>query len=228
MYLYETHCHTKTSSACSRLSAEDIVRLYTENGYTGVFITDHFLTGNTAVDRSLPFAAQIHEFCRGYREVKQCAAGKLQVFFGLEYSFCGTDVLVYGWDEEALAAHEEFLHLPFAAFGEYCKNAGLLAVHAHPFREADYIDCVRLSSKIEGVETFNSARSELCNKLGAFYAETYDKPAVGGSDLHSTGQKLLSGMAFEQKLHSEQDFILRIRRREGKIFCRENRLAGSK
>ena len=226
MYLYETHCHTKRVSACSRLSAEDIVELYAANGYAGVFITDHFLNGNTTVDRTRPYREQIREFCRGFREVKACAAGRLQVFFGLEFSFDGTDVLVYGWDEAQLSLHEEFLHVPFGKFGEYCAQNGLLAVHAHPFREADYIDHVRLSSAIEAIETFNAARTEQCNRLGAFYAEVYGKAAIGGSDLHARGQALLSGMGFAEKLVSEQDFIGRIRRREGSILKVPNVFGG--
>ncbi len=225
MYLYETHCHTAAASACSRLCADDIVELYTANGYSGVFITDHFLNGNTAVDRSLPYPAQIRDFCRGFREVKERAKGRLQVFFGFECSFCGTDVLVYGWDEVQLLAHADLLDVPFEKFGSYCAENGLLAVHAHPFRGAEETDHVRLSPQIEAVETYNAARSDLCNKLGAQYAEAHKKVGIGGSDLHARGQKMLSGLAFDEKLTSEQDFIERVRRREGTIVKIANKLA---
>lgn len=36
------------------MSAGDIVELYLANGYDGVVITDHFLNGNTTVNRELP------------------------------------------------------------------------------------------------------------------------------------------------------------------------------
>mgnify|MGYP000842334657 CR=1 FL=1 len=54
MYKYELHCHTAKVSACSRMGAEELVELYLENGYDGIFVTDHFLNGNTTVDRRLP------------------------------------------------------------------------------------------------------------------------------------------------------------------------------
>ena len=55
MYRYELHCHTAKVSACSRLSAREMVDLYLANGYDGIFVTDHFLNGNTTVDKSLPY-----------------------------------------------------------------------------------------------------------------------------------------------------------------------------
>ena len=66
MYLLETHCHTKYTSACSRLDAETLVSLYLQNGYSGVVVTDHFLNGNTTVDRALPWERQIDDFFIGY------------------------------------------------------------------------------------------------------------------------------------------------------------------
>ena len=54
MYKYELHCHTAKVSACSRMGAEELVELYLENGYDGIFVTDHFLNVNTTVDRRLP------------------------------------------------------------------------------------------------------------------------------------------------------------------------------
>ena len=93
MYKYELHCHTAKVSACSRMGAEELVELYLENGYDGIFVTDHFLNGNTTVDRRLPYEEEIEAFCRGYEEVKAAAGERLRVFFGFEYSYLGTDVL---------------------------------------------------------------------------------------------------------------------------------------
>lgn len=58
-YKYETHMHTSEGSACGRSSAEEMVRSYKEQGYTGVFVTDHFFNGNCSVDRSLPWAEKV-------------------------------------------------------------------------------------------------------------------------------------------------------------------------
>ena len=67
-YKYELHCHTARTSACGSMSAGDIVELYLANGYDGVVITDHFLNGNTTVNRELPsgyYEEKIEMFCRG-------------------------------------------------------------------------------------------------------------------------------------------------------------------
>lgn len=225
MYKYETHCHTARVSACSRMSAEELVELYVANGYAGIFVTDHFLNGNTSVNTRLPYAEAIEEFCKGYEEVKAAAKGRLQVFFGFEYSYLGTDVLCYGWDKETLLSYPEIMQMSMREFCAFCPGHGALAVQAHPFREAAYIDHIRLYPDAEGVETFNACRTELCNKLGKFYAESYGKIKLGGSDLHSPDQKILSGMEFEERLFSERDFIRRLRAGEGKILGKENKYA---
>ena len=225
MYLYETHLHTKLVSKCSSLTPEKIVEMYTKNGYAGVFITDHFLNGNTTVEERFPkatFQEKISAFCESYKEVKRVAGTSLQVFFGFEYSYRGTDVLVYGWNEERLKTLENIMSMTMKQFCIFCRENGALVVQAHPFREASYIDHIRLFPETEGVETFNSCRNELCNKLGAFYADAYGKISIGGSDCHHANQPILSGMAFDEKLQSEEDFIEKLRQGKGQIFKKEN------
>ena len=225
MYMYETHCHTKESSACASLTPEQIVELYLANGYSGVFITDHFLNGNTTVNKKLnnaTFQEKISVFCDGYRNVKKAANNQLQVFFGFEYSYLGTDVLVYGWDEQQLKNLECIMDMSMRDFCSFCQKNNALAVQAHPFREDFYIDHIRLFPNAEGVESFNSSRGELCNALSEFYANAYKKISIGGSDCHHISQKILSGMAFDKKLTSEQDFINQLRNGHGKIIKKEN------
>ena len=225
MYLYETHCHTKKTSKCASSSAEDIVNLYLANGYDGVFITDHFLNGNTTVHRDFPDASyqeKITAFCEGYKEVKRVAGTRLQVFFGLEFSYYGSDLLIYGWDEEQLKSFENILTMRTSQIPDFCRETGALCVQAHPFREAHYIDHTRLYPTTEGVEIFNASQNELCNTLGEFYAKAYGKIAIGGSDCHHVTQKLLSGVAFEERIHSVQEFITALRQGKGTIIKKEN------
>ena len=53
-YRYETHLHTRQGSACGTSSGAEHARHYLDAGYQGIFVTDHFFRGNTAIDRSLP------------------------------------------------------------------------------------------------------------------------------------------------------------------------------
>ena len=225
MYLYETHCHTRKISRCASSSAEDIVNLYLANGYDGIFITDHFLNGNTTVHRDFPDASReekIAAFCEGYKEVKKVAGTRLQVFFGLEFSYYGSDLLIYGWDEEQLLAFKDILDMPMSAIPDFCRETSALCAQAHPFREAGYIDHTRLYPTTEGVEIFNASQNELCNTLGEFYAKAYGKIAIGGSDCHHVTQKILSGVAFEERIHSAQEFIEALRQGKGQVIKQEN------
>ena len=225
MFLYETHCHTKKVSACSSNTPEDIVELYLANGYDGVFITDHFLNGNTTVNREFPTASyqeKISAFCEGFKEVKRAAPDRLQIFFGLEFSYFGTDILVYGWQEDQLKGFKNLLSISMRDLPDFCRQTGAIAIQAHPFREAYYIDHIRLYPTAEGVEIFNATNGDLCNNLGEFYAKAYGKIAIGGSDCHNVNQKILSGVAFEKKIRSEQEFIATLRQGKGKVIKKEN------
>lgn len=225
MYKYETHCHTSTSSLCSRLTPDDVVSLYLKNGYTGVFVTDHFLNGNTTVRDFDSYARAVERFCEGYKQVKAAAAGRLDVFFGFEFSYRGSDILCYGIDCDALAALTDVHKLDLRAFCDLCRQRGALAVQAHPFREAHYIDHIRLYTNAEGVEVTNTARTDECNSLGLFYAQTLKKLQTCGSDVHVLDQPVLGGMSFESKLQSEADFVQRVRRGQGTLFTQPNAYA---
>lgn len=225
-FLYETHCHTQITSACARATAEEIVQGYLKNGYTGVFITDHFVNGNARVKYEKPdssYEEKITEFVKGYQAVKQAAKGTgLDVFFGLEYSYKGTDVLAYGFEESDLYELPEEERTNMRKFIEYANGKGWMTAQAHPFREASYIDHIRLFPGSECVESFNANREELCNKLGDFYADAYGKRKIGGSDLHAITQKLLSGVALEKRVKNVQEFMEEIRLGRYEIVKKEN------
>ncbi len=224
MFRYETHCHTKYTSACSVLDAETLVRLYKENGYDGIVVTDHFLNGNTTVDRTRPWEEQIDEFFRGWeRAEKEGKKQGLKVFFGLEYSYLGTDFLTYGLSREWLKAHPRLLELSVRDYLSLVRESGALAVQAHPYREADYIDHIRLyPSDVDGIETVNAGRTQRCNRLGEILAQEYGLLKTGGSDLHSPRQPLLSGVETEEEVHDLNGLIARIRAGKAVPFLKEN------
>ncbi len=224
MFRYETHCHTRYSSACSQLDAETLVSLYLKNGYAGVIVTDHFLNGNTAVDRSLPWERQIDGFSVGYEKV--LAEGEkrgLQVFFGFEYSYLGTDFLVYGMGRKFLKEYPEIMRADVRAFLALARERGALCIQAHPYREAAYIDHIRLyPSDVDGMETVNAARDARCNRLAEFLADEYGLLKTGGSDLHAAGQSLLSGVETQEPLADVFGFIAAVREGRAKPFLKHN------
>lgn len=107
-FRYETHLHTCEGSACASASGAEMARAYKELGYTGIFVTDHFFNGNTAVPLCLPWRERIERFCLGYEHARE--EGEkigLDVFFGFEYGVRGADFLVYNLDREWLIRHKD-------------------------------------------------------------------------------------------------------------------------
>lgn len=223
-YLYETHLHTSEGSACGRSTAAQMAVACKEAGYTGIIVTDHFFGGNTAADRKLPWKEWVESFCKGYENAKKTGDEiGLQVFFGWEQSFCGTDFLIYGLDKEWLLHHPEIKDATVEEQYQLVHANGGMVIHAHPYREAFYIPETRLYPEyVDGVEGVNAThvqwnrgeRKNSYDEKAQEYACTYNLPQTAGSDVHSVDLPG-GGMAFARKLMSIQDYIEAVRNQEG-------------
>lgn len=227
-YIYETHTHTKEASACAVCSAIESVHAHKEYGYTGMILTNHFFYGNTSVDRKLPWSEWVRLFCKPYYIAK--AEGEkigLQVFFGWEAGYHGTEFLIYGLDENWLLCHPQ---IKDAAISEQYKMVhadGGLVIHPHPFREEDYIPEVRLFPEyVDGVEAYNAThvseksmahRNPLFDERAREYAEKYHFPMTAGSDTHRTAL-LGGGMVFHREISDIHDFCKAVVNRECVAF----------
>lgn len=215
-YLYETHLHTSESSACARSTGAEMARACKEYGYTGIFVTDHNWGGNTAVDVTLPWDAWVDQFCQGYEHAK--AEGDkigLDVFFGYEAGYDGTEFLLYGIDEAWMKMHPELRYVTVEEQYELVHGAGGLVMHAHPYREEAYIPEVRLFPDcVDGVEGINAAHhwysgprdKAVFDKRAVTYAGEHGFPVSAGSDIHSTAL-FGGGMAFHRRLRSGADYV---------------------
>ncbi len=224
-YLYETHMHTSEGSACGCSTGAEMAGAYAEHGYTGIIVTDHFFYGNTSLDRRLPWSEWVNAFCRGYEHAK--AAGEkrgLQVFFGWESCYDGTEFLIYGLDKAWLLAYPEIRDATVAEQFRLVHEGGGIVCHAHPYREASYISEIRLYPEyIDAVEGMNAANfvkgmnaRPPCleyDNMAVAYAEKYHFPMTAGSDQHST-EMLFGGMVFDRKLKDIRDFINAVMSRE--------------
>ena len=73
MYRYELHMHTCMGSACARNTIEEMITAYKKAGYAGMAVTEHFIRGNTAVDRSLPWDELVTAYAAAYLKGREYA-----------------------------------------------------------------------------------------------------------------------------------------------------------
>lgn len=213
MYRYETHLHTAPVSRCARQTPRQALEFFRGLGYDGVFVTNHFIDGNCAADRSWPWEKQMDFYFGDYEEAFRLAPEiGIRVFCGVELSYGGTDFLIYGLDKAWYKDHPEIMAMNRRDELTFMMENGALAVQAHPYREASYIDHIRLFPRsVQGVETLNANRTDLENRMADIYAESYGLAKTAGSDIHSCAvQRHLAGMEAETPLRDEQDFIRRV------------------
>lgn len=221
MYRYETHLHTFPVSKCAVASVEDSLKFYKEMGYDGVFITNHFLDGNINISNSMSYEEKINFYFSDYEQGVEI--GKkidIKVFCGVELSYLGTDFLIYGLNKEWFLAHPEIMNMKKTDELLFMIKSGALVIQAHPYREADYIDHIRLYPRcVHGVEVINACRTESENKMARIYAENYHLIEFAGSDNHrANGQEKLAGMSSDKPILNEQDFVQRVKNHQMKIF----------
>ncbi|WWR16747.1 PHP domain-containing protein [Lachnospiraceae bacterium JLR.KK008] len=223
-YLYETHLHTREASACAKAGGADMVKACKAAGYTGIFITDHNWGGNTAVSRRLPWEDFIGQFVKGYEAARRMGEQiGLDVFFGWEAGYRGTEFLIYGLSPEWMLAHPQLWTASVEEQYALVHEGGGLVIHAHPFRKEYYIPQVRLFPEaVDGVEGLNATHSNsrslehndrTFDEEAIVYAREHDLPMTAGSDIHRTAL-LGGGMAFRRKLKDAQDFVQAVKNRE--------------
>ena len=149
-------------------------------------------------------------YCKGYENAK--AEGDrigLKVFFGIEYTYQGADILVYGLDKRWLLAHPDCDR----DFYQFCYDAraeGALLIHAHPFREADYLREIKLLPKwVDGVEVYNSGNGkEVFNERAEWYAKQYGFRMTAGTDNHHLDKpsERLAGIISEVRFECAEDY----------------------
>jgi len=215
-YFYETHLHTSDSSKCGMSTPEEMAVACKEYGYTGIIVTDHNWGGNTCIDGELPWEQFVSEYCKSYERAKKKGDEiGLDVFFGYEAGYNGTEFLIYGIDKEFLIAHEELRDATIEEQFDIVHGGGGIVVHAHPFREEYYIPEVRLFPEyIDAVEGVNATHTSKTSKhpytpefdeRAREYAKKLNLPMTAGSDVHSTTM-IGGGIRTKRRITSINDF----------------------
>lgn len=223
LYLYETHLHTYPVSKCANATVRESIEFYRDQQYAGVFITNHFIDGNINIDPSLPYEERIRFYFSDYEEgVRIGMELGFSVFCGIEMSYGGTDFLVYGLNMDWFLAHPEIESMKRSQLLALMAEYGALIIQAHPFREASYIDHIRLFPRhVHGVEIYNATNTETENHMAEWYAQSYDLIPFAGSDNHKADrQTQFGGMQSHSPIADEADFVARVKNRQMTPFQR--------
>lgn len=209
MYKYETHLHTAEGSSCSASPAADQARAHKKAGYNGIFITDHWFNSSTTVPKDLPWEERVELYCKGYENAFKVGQEiGLAVFQGIEYTVNGADFLLYGIDKQWMIENEFYLtdadeRDTFKKVREY----GGFVVHAHPFREADYIPHISLYPyDVDAVEIFNMRNIPEWDERAGLYAKSYGLRITSGSDTHNTSEIRGGGIETPEPINSPDDY----------------------
>lgn len=225
MYKYETHLHTFPVSGCAIASPEESVKYYKELGYDGIFITNHFPDVENEITNGKTYEEKINYYFSDYEKALEVSETVgIKVFGGVETTYGGTDFLVYGLDKEWFLAHPEIMSMRQSDKLKLMKESGALIIQAHPFREAWYIDHIRLFPRqVDGVEIINVNRPEEENNLAKIYCEHYGLIKFAGSDNHSAAkQNKLAGVCFDEPICSVDDFIEKVKNGKAEVFTLKN------
>lgn len=187
-FKYELHCHSSNCSACARTDSRDMVHKYKEAGYAGFVLTDHFIFGNSAVDKTLPWEERMQCYYDAYLAAKE-EGDKIDfdVIFGIEHAYGhGKEFLCYGIDLDFLLNNPDIPNITVDEFVSRVHNYGGLIIQAHPYRERGYIDSSVLprTDLIDGIEVYNAGNKPHENVAALQLLNDIGSIAVSGSDFH--------------------------------------------
>lgn len=219
MYKIETHLHVSEVSPCAKLTAEEMMRLYSEAGYNTVFISDHYKKVYFDKLGELPWEEKTKLFLSGYTKAKEVGEKYgVTVLPAAELAFVGTPnhYLVYGITKEFLDNYPNLSEKSVEEFYEIAKENKLLVIQAHPYREPNNFPTL---DYVDGVEIYNSnpRHEDHCDK-----AETLCKGknlyVTAGSDAHRVEDVGKAGMLSETPINTVEEFISLIKSGTAQIF----------
>lgn len=211
-YKYELHCHTKYGSRqCGRVEPKEIVKLYKEQGYSGIVITDHYSPLTFDLFHGYFYPKKfIDHYINPYYDMKQYEDNDFSVMFGMELRHYGTanDYLIYGVDENWLKEQGNLLALGEKQMYKMMHNQGYLVYQAHPFRPG-IIRCN--PAYIDGVEVYNGKTDRASNLKAYEWAKESGKLMVSGSDFHTTKNLAKGGIITDHKINNNSDLLETLR-----------------
>jgi hypothetical protein len=194
-----------------------------EGGYSGCILTNHFIGGNTGIDRALSWA----DFVKAYEDdylacKKEAEKYDLDIIFGVEdHVYGGLEILCYGITPEFLYAHPELREHKIEDWHRALSDFGALCIQAHPFRERAYITMVGMLplEYIDGFEVYNAANPPEQNTKARLFADSHpDLILISGADSHHAHTACRAGIEFSQRIKDEKELVTALRSGQYKLL----------
>ncbi len=206
-YKYEIHAHTKNTSLCGQLDAEELIKKYKEAGYSGIVITDHYSPMTFHISEFFNKEKAVNHFLQGYKKAKEFETEDFTILLGVELRFYATvnDYLVYGVTEEMLYELPFLLPLYIKKASKLFRERGCLFLQAHPFRQF-----IRRANPqyLDGVEVFNGKADKEANDKSLKWAEEIKaKIQTSGSDCHRETGVALGGIITKEPIKTNEDLL---------------------
>lgn len=219
-FKYDLHVHTKEISPCARLSVEEIIDKYIEEGYSGLVLTDHFRKGYFRKCEREEWKEKTKEYFYSYdRAIEYCKDKDFYIGLGMEISFNNdtNDFLVFGFEKEDFMENEWMIEMGLKDFYNKFKDKAVI-IQAHPHRQKG--STLEDINYLHGLEINNqNPRHNNNNDLTrAIYEENPWLIGTGGSDVHQQEDLCTTGIYTNEKITSDKDLVKILRNKEFKII----------
>lgn len=219
-FKYDLHVHTKEISPCARLSIEEIIDKYIEEGYSGLVLTDHFRKGYFRKCKREEWKEKTKEFFYSYdRGIEYCKDKDFYIGLGMEISFDHekNDYLVFGFEKEDYLKNEWMTEMELKDFYNKFKDKAII-IQAHPHRnkhsklaDINYLHGVEINNQ-------NPRHNNNNNLTKAVYEENPRLIATGGSDVHEEEDLCRTGICTNKKITCDEELLRILRNKEFEII----------
>ena len=227
MYRYELHMHSREASACAGSDIHEMIRHYAKLGFAGAVVTNHFVGGNTSVNRKQPWEDIVRDYSRAYYEGLETArALDFDLLFGVEEGYSkGKEFLVYGIDPEFLLERPFLRKAPVETWYRETRQVGAFMAYAHPFRRRDYIlDPWAMPDMrfAHGVEVYNRGNTPEDNRRQEEIFCNSGTILITGSDTHHTNFNDPCGIVLPRRVSTSAQLASHLRTGDFQLsICRK-------
>lgn len=223
MFKYDLHVHSSGASGCGHNTVCEMMKRYKEIGFTGFALTNHFLHGNTGIDRKLPWNEFVKEYSKSYYEALETAQKlDFDLIFGIEEGYGnGKEFLVYGISPEVLTENPQLQERSIIIWSDTVRKNGGFIAYAHPFRNRAYISdpyAMPDISLVDGLEAYNYCNDPCDNELAVKTFENSGKIMIAGGDLHSVNFNNTFGIITQKRIKNTTDLAQTLKNNQFEIY----------